>query len=86
MIQANEKNMKKIAVIIKHPYRDYDWRVDIIEVDETWTHEDIMAQLQYEMLGPFEVVGLTQRISLDRKFPYLKRLEKRTTDNEQEKS
>lgn len=67
--------MQKVAVIIKHPYRDFDWRVDVIEVDDTWTSEDIKAQIEYEMLGPFEVVALTTKVG-DRKFPYLKRLEK----------
>ena len=65
--------MRKIAVIIKHPFRDWDYRIDIIEVDETWTDSEIIEQLRKEMIGPFQVIALTTRISFDRKFPYLDR-------------
>lgn len=64
----------KVAVIIKHPGRDNDYRVDIIEVDETWTCDDIVAQIKIEMLGPFEVLALTEKINFERKFPYLDRV------------
>jgi hypothetical protein len=72
--------MKKVAVIIKHPYRDNDFRVDIIEVDDTWGYDEIVAQIEYEMLGPFEVIGLSTRIS-DRKFPHLSRVQLKNTEN-----
>ena len=33
--------MIKVGVIIKHPYRDYDWRIDIYEVRKEMTNEEI---------------------------------------------
>jgi len=59
------KNMKKVAVIIKHPYRDNDYRVDVYEVEESVTGEDLKNYVMSQMLGPFEVVSITDRISLD---------------------
>jgi len=57
--------MKKVAVIIKHPYRDNDYRVDVYEVEESVTGEDLKNYVMSQMLGPFEVVSITDRISLD---------------------
>lgn len=70
--------MKRVAVIIKHPYRTNDYRIDMIEVDDTWTGKQIREQIELEMLGPFEVIGLTMQIK-ERNFPYLPR----TQENEQ---
>lgn len=58
--------MKK-AVIIKHPGRDYDWRVDIVDVPEEATFEEVEKAVMRTMLGPFQVVAITSRIDLDRK-------------------
>lgn len=67
----------KYAVIIKHPYRDNDYRIDIIDIDEEqWSREQLERQLYKEMLGPFEIVAITSKISLDRKFPYLPIIDK----------
>lgn len=33
--------MKQVAVIIKHPFRDFDWRVDIYEVPEDMTGDTL---------------------------------------------
>jgi hypothetical protein len=57
----------KIAVIIKHPYRDFDWRIDIVDVPEDTKWDDIRTIIEREMLGPFEIIGLTERINFDRK-------------------
>lgn len=59
--------MKKVAVIIKHPYRDYDFRVDIVEVPQEITGDQIKAKIMAKMLGPFEIIGLTTKIDFDRK-------------------
>lgn len=50
----------------------------MIEVDDTWTGKQIREQIELEMLGPFEVIGLTMQIK-ERNFPYLPR----TQENEQ---
>lgn len=59
--------MKKVAVIIKHPFRDADWRVDIYEVPESMTDAEIYNYVMSKMLGPFEVMGMTEKIAFDRK-------------------
>ena len=59
--------MRKIAVIIKHPYRDFDYRVDIVEVSLGATYEEIKNKVLSEMLGPFEVIAMTEKINFDRK-------------------
>jgi hypothetical protein len=53
----------EVAVIIKHPYRDFDWRVDLIEVDENTTDQEIRSNAENKMLGPFEVVAITRKVS-----------------------
>ncbi len=58
----------KIAAIIKNPFRDWDYRVDILEVDEEWNYQEIYDRLMHEMLGPFEVISITEKINFDRKF------------------
>jgi hypothetical protein len=57
----------KVALIIKHPYRDYDWRVDICEVPDDMSYDQIKAEAEKKMLGPFEVLAITEKINLDRK-------------------
>lgn len=67
--------MKKLAVIIKHPYRDFDYRVDIIEVHEDISHSEIEEKIMREMLGPFKVIAITDRINFDRKVSFEKKCE-----------
>jgi hypothetical protein len=67
--------MKKLAVIIKHPYRDFDYRVDIIEVHEDVPYSDIRDKIMREMLGPFKVIAITDRINFDRKVSFDKKCE-----------
>ncbi len=57
--------MKKVGVIIKHPFRDSDWRIDIYEVPIDMDNEDIGKYAISQMLGPFEVIAITERVSLD---------------------
>ena len=59
--------MIKVGVIIKHPYRDYDWRIDIYEVKEEMTNEEITKYVYSQMLGPFEIMGISRRIYYDNK-------------------
>ena len=59
--------MIKVGVIIKHPYRDYDWRIDIYEVEEKMTTEEITEYVYSKMIGPFEIMGVTRKISYDNK-------------------
>lgn len=59
--------MKKVAVIIKHPFRDFDYRIDIVEVPYDTLLDDIRNKIMSEMLGPFEIIAMTSNINLDRK-------------------
>lgn len=58
----------KVAAIIKHPYRDFDWRVDILEVPDDTPTNEVKAYLEQNMLGPFEVLAVTEKLNLDRKY------------------
>lgn len=60
--------MKKVAVIIKHPGRDWesDVRIDIMDVPEEMTYAEIRRNLESQMLGPFEVLYLTEKINFNR--------------------
>lgn len=64
----------KVAVIIKHPGRDWegDVRVDIIDVPENTDREAIRKEVMRKMLGPFEVLYITDKVDLDRRLviPY----------------
>ena len=61
--------MKKVAVIIKHPFRDWDWRVDIYEVPKDAEKQDIHKYVMSKMLGPFEIIAITSVVSFDCKMP-----------------
>ena len=50
-----------IAAIVKHLYRDNDYRVDLF--DDSKTFEEIKEHYDRNMLGPFEVVSITSRVS-----------------------
>lgn len=56
----------KIAVIIKHPYRDNDYRVDIIDAPEDTTDVQIEREINRTMLGPFRIVAISRRVDLNR--------------------
>ena len=64
-IKPNE--MKKVAVIIKHPYRDNDWRIDIYEIPEEMNNDELENYVNAQMLGPFEIIAITEKISFNRK-------------------
>jgi len=53
---------KTVAVMIKHPGRSYDCRVNLYEVDDEATYEEIRATVMSEMLGPFQVVDISSRV------------------------
>jgi hypothetical protein len=54
------------AVIIKHPYRDFDYRVDIVNVPDTTAPSDIRRVIERQMLGPFEVIAITDKVNPNR--------------------
>ena len=54
---------KDMAVIIKHPYRDFDYRVDVYTVDENTTNQELYEYVMSQMLGPFEVIAITEKLS-----------------------
>lgn len=58
----------KVGVIIKHPFRDGDWRIDIVKVPENLSNDEIKTQIEREMLGPFQVVAISRQINYERKF------------------
>jgi hypothetical protein len=63
--------MKKVAVIIKHQFRDFDFRVDVYEVMEETSGKDLNDYIMSQMLGPFEIVAITERLNLTCKMPVL---------------
>lgn len=59
--------MRTVAIALKHPMRDWGFRVDIVEVEDNITNEQIIEAMQREVLGPFEILWLTERVNLKRK-------------------
>jgi len=57
--------MKKYAVIIKHAFKDYDYRVDVYKVDEDIDEEDVRKSVQAELLSNFIIVAITERLDLN---------------------
>jgi hypothetical protein len=55
----------KLAAIIKHQFRDYDYRVDIIEVGEDYDVADVRKKIERQLLGHFQVVAITERIDFN---------------------
>lgn len=57
----------KYAVIIKHPGRDYDWRVDVIDIKnpDDYTREQIERALYRKMLGSFEILAITAKVDFN---------------------
>lgn len=63
----------KVAIIIQHPYRDRDIRVDIIEVEEEGLDIDqLRSDINDSLLGPFEVIAVTTKINLSANYKHLK--------------
>jgi hypothetical protein len=58
----------KYAVLVKHAFRDNsDIRVEIVEVPnerEDFGPMEAKALIQKDLLGPFEVIAVTDRISV----------------------
>lgn len=57
--------MKKVAVIIEHPGRSNDVRVDIYTVPESMEMSEVIEHAQRKMLGPFKVIAASERINLE---------------------
>lgn len=55
--------MKTYAVIIHHPFRGNDVRVDLYEVEDDVTAENVKARAEAKMLGPFEVLYVTRKVT-----------------------
>lgn len=64
---------KKVAVIIKHLFRDFDFRVDVYEVPKETSGKDLNGYVMSQMLGPFEIVAITERLRTC-KMPVLNKL------------
>lgn len=79
--------MKKLAVIIKHPGRDWDYRVDVFEVPDETLEQELHDYVMSQMLGPFQILAITERLSLDRKIKSVQGVELvqsvKPTDNPQ---
>lgn len=56
--------MKKVAIIIKHPGRDFDYRIEIINVKNSITEDYIYTKIKNNLLSPFEIVAITQNINI----------------------
>lgn len=61
----NKVKMKKYAVIIKHAFRDYDYRVDVYEVEEDTEIDDIRKYVLSNLMGNFVIVSITERLDLN---------------------
>ena len=60
-----KKETKKVGVIITHPGRNNDYRIDIYEVPVNMNNIEIHEYVMFQMLGPFQIVSITERISFD---------------------
>lgn len=56
--------MKKIAVVIKHMYRDYDYRVDVYNVEDGVSLQHVHDYAKSKMIGPFEIISVTEKFCL----------------------
>jgi len=58
--------MKQIAVIIKHPFwNNNDYRIDIYTIPEEMSDEELEDYVMEQMLGSFEILAMTEKISFD---------------------
>ena len=61
--RRNIIKMKKAAVIIKHIFRDYDYRVDIHYLPDDKDGAEFFKEKEKSLLGPFEIVAITYKVS-----------------------
>ena len=59
--------MKKVGVVIKHLYRDGDWRIDIYTIPEDMQGDVLYKYVMSQMIGPFEIIAITEKLSFDHK-------------------
>ena len=51
-----ENKQTVYAAIIKHPFRDFDWRIDVHVTDKN--AEELRKDIELKMLGPFQIIAL----------------------------
>jgi len=54
----------KVAAIITHAFRLYDYRVEIHEVESEDDIPELFKKIESDLLGHFELVAITQKVSL----------------------
>ena len=54
--------MGEVAVIIKHPFRDDDWRVDVYAVPDDTTDRQLYNYVMRQMMGPFQIVAVSWKV------------------------
>lgn len=59
--------MKKVAIVIEHPFRSNDIRVDIIEVPENMDLCEIEDMYQKKLLSHFKIIHVSERVNLNAK-------------------
>ena len=70
----------KVAVIIKHKFRDYDYRVDIYNVDDKCSETEIEEHVNSKMIGPFEIIKITTRLNF---YKYDSQTPHKSSDNDE---
>jgi hypothetical protein len=67
---GNPSEKYTVAVIVKHSFRDNDYRVDIHQIPEKFRDRPdyIKAHFQSKIFGNFEIVSITERISENKDF------------------
>lgn len=52
----------KVAAIIKHTFRDFDYRVDIYEIDSEDHMPSLEKKIKRGLLAHFELIALTLKV------------------------
>ena len=55
----------KVGIIIKHPYRHSDYRIDIYEIPEDMETQKLEDYVMSQMLGHFKIVAITTKINFN---------------------
>lgn len=64
-LTTKRNDMKKVAVVIKHAFRDRDYRVDIYEVSENLSNHEVVELIEKRLLGNFQVIAITDKVDLN---------------------
>jgi hypothetical protein len=65
-LRSQRSDAVKYAVIVRHLFRDSDYRIEIIDVPREIHNVgpfEVKKLIQDQMLGPFEIVKVTDRIN-----------------------